>query len=100
MASSDIGSGKPTSHFEKPVPGHQAFGDCVKNQMSRPKVNWIQLELWKIKRTFMSSFAVLCQLQLTVFRNIITSPSVVKFEILNKVNPVILSTHLYLYYSI
>lgn len=31
---------------------------------------------------------------------IITSPSVVKFEILNRVNPVILSTVVYLHYSI
>lgn len=56
VAGSDVEDGKPTSHFEKPVPGHQAFGDCVENQMSRPKVDWIQLELRKIKRTFISSF--------------------------------------------
>lgn len=36
---------KLTSHFQEPVPGHQAFGDSVKDQMRCPKVNGVQLEL-------------------------------------------------------
>lgn len=41
---------KRTSHFEKPVPGHQAFGDGVKYQMSCPKVNRVQLELQEVRQ--------------------------------------------------
>lgn len=41
---------KFTSHFEKPVSGHQAFGDGVKDQMSCPKVNRIQLQLQEVRQ--------------------------------------------------
>lgn len=44
--------GDLTSHLEKSVSGHQAFGDCVKDKMSHPKVDRIQLELKRAKTLF------------------------------------------------
>lgn len=48
---------KPTSHFEEPVPGHQAFGDGVKDQVRRPKIDRIQLELEE-ERRFLYNYGI------------------------------------------